>query len=151
CLRGGCLTGPNHSGVKLHGFLSYLIKSHVEGRSYTVFGYQGKQVRDNIHSHDVAAFIHAFAESPRCGEVYNIGGGRANSCSVLEAFDKISTLSGQPARFEYVDTNRVGDHICYISDLSKMIAHYPSWGITKTLDDIFCEIYAAALAKQPAS
>ena len=148
CLRGGCLTGPNHSGVKLHGFLSYLIRCHVDDRPYTVFGYQGKQVRDNIHSHDVAAFIHAFAENPRCGEVYNIGGGRANSCSVFEAFDKITALSGQPMRFEYVETNRVGDHICYISDLSKMIAHYPSWGITKNLDDIFSEIHAAALAKQ---
>jgi CDP-paratose 2-epimerase len=143
CLRGGCLTGPNHSGVELHGFLSYLIKCNVEGRLYRVFGYKGKQVRDNIHSHDVARFIHAFAENPRCGEVYNIGGGRANSVSILEAFGRIADLSGNTMLYEYVDQNRDGDHICYISDLRKAQAHYPSWSITKTLDDIFSEIYAA--------
>jgi CDP-paratose 2-epimerase len=143
CLRGGCLTGPNHSGVELHGFLSYLVKGNVEGRTYKVFGYKGKQVRDNIHSLDVARFIHAFAEHPRCGEVYNIGGGRANSVSILEAFDRIAALSGKKMQYEYVDQNRAGDHICYISDLSKMKAHYPAWDITKTLDDIFEEIYAA--------
>jgi len=151
CLRGGCLTGPNHSGVKLHGFLSYLIKSHVDGRRYTVFGYKAKQVRDNIHSLDVARFIHALALAPRPGEVYNIGGGRDNSCSILEAFDRIAALSGRPAEFDYVETNRVGDHICYISDLSKMRSHYPSWDISKSLDDIFTEIYEAAVMKlQPA-
>jgi CDP-paratose 2-epimerase len=144
CLRGGCLTGPNHSGVELHGFLSYLIKCNVEGRLYRIFGYKGKQVRDNIHSHDVARFIHAFAEKPRCGEVYNIGGGRANSVSILEAFDRIANLSGKAMVAEYVDQNRDGDHICYISDLRKAQTHYPSWSITKTLDDIFSEIYAAA-------
>ena len=143
CLRGGCLTGPNHSGVELHGFLSYLIKCNVEGRPYKVYGYKGKQVRDNIHSYDVARFIHAFAENPRCGEVYNIGGGRGNSCSILEAFDHIASLSGKPMQWEYVDKNREGDHICYISDLDKMRAHYPGWDITKSLDDIFREIYEA--------
>ncbi|HMV51757.1 MAG TPA: NAD-dependent epimerase/dehydratase family protein, partial [Blastocatellia bacterium] len=117
CLRGGCLTGPNHSGVELHGFLSYLIKCNVESRPYKVYGYKGKQVRDNIHSYDVARFIHAFAENPRCGEVYNIGGGRANSCSILEAFDRIGSLSGKPMHWDYVDKNREGDHICYISNL----------------------------------
>src|SRR6185436_739136 len=141
CLRGGCLTGPNHSGVELHGFLSYLVKCNVEGRTYKIYGYKGKQVRDNIHSLDVARFIHAFAENPRSGEVYNIGGGRANSTSILEAFDRISALSGKKMNYEYVDKNREGDHICYISNLSKMRAHYPNWDITKSLDDIFGEIY----------
>lgn len=150
-LRGGCLTGPNHSGVELHGFLSYLIKCNVEGRIYKVFGYKGKQVRDNIHSLDVARFIHAFFEQPRCGEVYNIGGGRGNSISILEAFDRISGLSGRRMNFEYFEKNREGDHICYISDLSKMQAHYPGWGITKSLEDIFEEIYAATAGKLQAA
>jgi CDP-paratose 2-epimerase len=148
CLRGGCLTGPNHSGVELHGFLSYLVKCNLEGRQYNVFGYKGKQVRDNIHSLDVARFIHAFAEAPRSGEVYNIGGGRDNSCSILEAFDRIAALSGRSMKWEYQEANRVGDHICYISDLSKMRAHYPGWDISRSLDDIFEEIYRATLAKQ---
>jgi CDP-paratose 2-epimerase len=143
CLRGGCLTGPNHSGVELHGFLSYLVKCNIEGRVYKVFGYKGKQVRDNIHSVDVARFIQAFYENPRCGEVYNIGGGRANSVSILEAFERAAALSGKKMNYEYLDVNRSGDHICYISDLAKMKAHYPEWSVTKTLDDIFCEIYQA--------
>jgi CDP-paratose 2-epimerase len=147
CLRGGCLTGPNHSGVELHGFLSYLIKCNVEGRTYKVFGYKGKQVRDNIHSLDVARFIHAFVERPRCGEVYNIGGGRANSVSILEAFDRAAVLSGKKMQFEYIDKNREGDHICYISDLTKMRAHYPEWNISKTLEDIFVDIHAANRAR----
>jgi CDP-paratose 2-epimerase len=140
CLRGGCLTGPNHSGVELHGFLSYLIKCNIEGRTYKVYGYKGKQVRDNIHAYDVARFIRTFAENPRCGEVYNIGGGRANSCSILEAFDRVAELTGRAMRWEYVEMNRDGDHICYISDLSKMRRHYPNWDISKSLDDIFKEI-----------
>jgi CDP-paratose 2-epimerase len=144
-LRGGCLTGPNHSGVELHGFLSYLIKCNLVGRKYNVFGYKGKQVRDNIHSLDVVRFMHAFFENPRCGEVYNIGGGRANSVSILEAFDRIAAISGKQMQYEYVDKNREGDHICYISDLAKMKAHYPTWDITKTLDDVFVEIYKASL------
>ena len=146
-LRGGCLTGPNHSGVELHGFLSYLIKCNVLGRTYKVFGYGGKQVRDNIHSYDVANFIHNFYENPRAGEVYNIGGGRANSCSILEAFDRAAALSGRKMSYDYVDKNREGDHICYISDLSKMRAHYPAWDLTKSLDDIFSEIHEASSAK----
>ncbi len=146
CLRGGCLTGPNHSGVELHGFLSYLVKCNIEGRTYRVFGYKGKQVRDNIHSLDVARFIHRFLEKPRSGEVYNIGGGRANSCSILEAFSRAELASGRKMAFEYVDKNREGDHICYISDLSKMRAHYPGWDITKSLDDIFTEIHKAFTA-----
>ena len=146
-LRGGCLTGPNHSGVELHGFLSYLIQCNVEGRTYKVFGYKGKQVRDNIHSFDVARFIHEFWERPRCGEVYNIGGGRANSVSILEAFDRIAQLSGRKMGYEYIEKNREGDHICYISDLSKMRAHYPAWDITRSIDTIFEQIHAAVAQK----
>ena len=147
CLRGGCLTGPNHSGVELHGFLSYLIRTNLEERIYKVFGYKGKQVRDNIHSHDVARFIEAFWQSPKVGAVYNIGGGRANSCSILEAFEKISSLSGKPMRREYVDQPRAGDHICYISDLRRIQADYPSWSVTKSLETVFEEIYRAGLAR----
>jgi CDP-paratose 2-epimerase len=148
CLRGGCLTGPNHSGVELHGFLSYLIKCNLEGRTYKVFGYKGKQVRDNIHAHDVSRFIAVFFEKPRVAEVYNIGGGRDNSCSIWEAFDRISALSGKTMQHEYVDKNREGDHICYISDLTKMKTHYPSWDITKSLDDIFREIHESWRQRQ---
>jgi CDP-paratose 2-epimerase len=140
CLRGGCLTGPNHSGVELHGFLSYLIKCNLEGREYKVFGYKGKQVRDNIHSEDVARFMLEFAKAPRVAEVYNLGGGKGNSCSILEAFRKIEDLTGKPMQWRYVEENRIGDHICYYSDLRKMQAHYPAWGISKSLDAIFGEI-----------
>jgi CDP-paratose 2-epimerase len=145
CLRGGCLTGPNHSGVELHGFLSYLIKCNLEEKKYMVFGYKGKQVRDNIHSHDVARFIDAFIRQPRSGEVYNLGGGKENTCSILEAFTSIEKLSGKPMIYEYLDQNRSGDHICYYSDLTKMRQHYPGWEITKSLDQIFEEIYLAWL------
>jgi len=140
CLRGGCLTGPNHSGVELHGFLSYLVKCNLEGREYTVFGYKGKQVRDNIHSEDVARFIHAFFLNPRCGEVYNLGGGKGNSCSILEAFALAEVHTGRKQAYRYVEDNRIGDHICYYSDLSRMKAHYPSWDITKSLDQTISEI-----------
>ena len=142
-LRGGCLTGPNHSGVELHGFLSYLIKCNLEGRTYRVFGYKGKQVRDNIHSHDVVQFMRRFIAAPRKGEVYNLGGGRDNSISILEAFDLIASLSGKKMKHEYMDQNRAGDHICYISNLDKMKAHYPGWGITKDLKTTFMEIHDA--------
>jgi CDP-paratose 2-epimerase len=140
-LRGGCLTGPNHSGVELHGFISYLIKCNLDERIYRIFGYQGKQVRDNIHSYDVMQFIRRFIEAPRVGEVYNLGGGRANSVSILEAFYLISEISGKPMRYEYVDQNRQGDHICYISNLAKIKAHYPGWEITKDIQTTFNEIY----------
>ena len=148
CLRGGCLTGPNHSGVELHGFLSYLVKCNLEGKKYTVFGYKGKQVRDNIHSLDVARFIHAFIQNPRSGEVYNLGGGRNNSCSILEAFALIETISGQPMLLDYIDKNREGDHICYISDLAKIKSHYPQWDITKSLQDIFEEIHQSWIQRR---
>ncbi|RYY29791.1 MAG: NAD-dependent epimerase/dehydratase family protein [Sphingobacteriaceae bacterium] len=141
CLRGGCLTGPNHTGVELHGFLSYLIKCNLEEKPYTVFGYKGKQVRDNIHSYDVARFIEAFIDAPRMAEVYNLGGGKDNTCSIWEAFDLISGISGKEMQYSYSETNRIGDHICYYSDLRKMKAHYPNWQITKPLETVFQEIH----------
>lgn len=140
CLRGGCLTGPNHSGVQLHGFLSYLIRCNIEQKKYTIFGYKGKQVRDNIHAVDIARFIQYFIENPRKGEVYNIGGGRDNSVSILEAFSLAEKTTGIEMQSSYVPENRVGDHICYISDLSKIKAHYPLWNLTRNLEDIFSEI-----------
>ncbi|MBP7143318.1 MAG: NAD-dependent epimerase/dehydratase family protein [Opitutaceae bacterium] len=140
CLRGGCLTGPNHSGVELHGFLSYLVKCNLEGRAYKIFGYKGKQVRDNIHSLDVARFMAAFVASPRFGEVYNLGGGKANSTSILEAFDIVARYSGKEQVYSYQDQHRIGDHICYYSDLRKMKAHFPGWDITQTLDDTIRQI-----------
>ncbi len=140
CLRGGCLTGPNHAGVELHGFLSYLVRCNVEDRPYKVFGYKGKQVRDNIHSEDVANFIVNFAAAPRSGEVYNIGGGKDNSCSIFEAFSMVESLTGKQQHYTYLDENRIGDHICYYSDLRKMKAHYPDWTITRPLSTIFQEI-----------
>jgi CDP-paratose 2-epimerase len=140
CLRGGCLTGPNHSGVELHGFLSYLVRCNLEEREYKVFGYKGKQVRDNIHSEDVANLILAFCEAPRCGEVYNVGGGRENSCSILEAFAAVEKLTGKPQKYTYVEQNRIGDHICYYSDLRKIKTHFPGWTITRPLPEVFREI-----------
>jgi len=141
CLRGGCLTGPNHSGVELHGFLSYLIKCNLEAKTYKIFGYKGKQVRDNIHAVDVARFMDQFIQTPRVAEVYNLGGGRQNSISIIEAFQLIEKISGKPMQYEYDDRNRKGDHICYISDLSKMRGHYPRWDIRKDLPAMFVEIY----------
>src|ERR1700722_20336155 len=140
CLRGGCLTGPNHSGVELHGFLSYLMKCNLEGREYKVYGYKGKQVRDNIHSEDVASFMFEFFQSPRRGEVYNLGGGKGNACSIFEAFEMAEACTGKKQISTYVDQARSGDHICYYSDLSKMQAHYPKWKLTRTLPQIFSEI-----------
>jgi CDP-paratose 2-epimerase len=153
CLRGGCLTGPSHSGVELHGFLSYLIKCNIEGREYKVFGYKGKQVRDNIHSEDVASFMYEFWKAPRVAEVYNLGGGKHNSCSVLEAFRMAAAVTGQEMIWRYVDANRIGDHICYYSDLRKLKAHYPKWSVTKSLPSIFEEIaesWTARLGKRMA-
>lgn len=143
CLRGGCLTGPSHSGVELHGFLSYLVRCNCEGVKFNIFGYKGKQVRDNIHSLDVARFIHAFVENPRCGQVYNIGGGKGNSCSILEAFDMVESVTGKKMISEYVEDNRLGDHICYYSDLRKIKRHYPGWDISISLEQILKEIVKA--------
>jgi len=140
CLRGGCLTGPNHAGVELHGFLSFLIKCNIEEREYKIYGYKGKQVRDNIHSEDVARFMFEFWKAPRVAEVYNLGGGKGNACSILEAFQMAGEITGRPMKYRYVDENRIGDHICYYSDLRKMRAHYPAWDIRKPLDRIFEEI-----------
>jgi CDP-paratose 2-epimerase len=143
CLRGGCLTGPYHTGVELHGFLSYLVKCNLEGREYKIFGYKGKQVRDNIHSLDVARFIAAFIATPRAGEVYNLGGGKANSISILEAFKLTEKITGRPQVSTYLDQNRSGDHICYYSDLRKMRAHYPGWDITLSLEATIRQIVEA--------
>lgn len=140
CLRGGCLTGPNHSGVELHGFLSYLVKCNLEGKEYKIFGYKGKQVRDNIHSLDVAKFIESFINAPRIAEVYNLGGGKANSCSILEAFKLAEKYSGKAMQYIYLDENRIGDHICYYSDLRKMRSHYPNWDITISLEETIQQI-----------
>ena len=143
CLRGGCLTGPNHSGVELHGFLSYLVRCNIEEREYSIYGYKGKQVRDNIHSLDVARFIEAFAKAPRTGEVYNLGGGKGNSCSILESFAMTERLTGKPQKYVYLDTPRIGDHICYYSDLRKMREHYPNWDVRITLESTLQEIVNA--------
>ena len=143
CLRGGCLTGPNHSAVELHGFLSFLVKRNLEGTEYRVYGYKGKQVRDNIHAVDVARFMAAFIAAPRAGEVYNLGGGKANSTSILEAFKLAEKHSGRPMRYTYVDEPRIGDHVCYYSDLTKMRAHYPGWDITLSLDETVRQIVEA--------
>ena len=140
-LRGGCLTGENHSGVELHGFLNYLVKCNIENKKYNIFGYKGKQVRDNIHSSDVIQFMNLFIENPKIAEVYNIGGGKNNSCSILEVFQLTEQITGNQMIYEYVDDNRIGDHICYYSDLSKMKLHYPEFEITKDLNYIVENIY----------
>jgi CDP-paratose 2-epimerase len=141
--RGGCLTGPSHSGVELHGFLSYLLKVALSGKPYKVFGYKGKQVRDNIHSFDVVRAFEEFARNPRPGEVYNLGGGRANSVSMLEAIARIEALTGRKINWTYSEQERKGDHICYISNLSKLKSHYPAWSLTRSLDSILEEMATA--------
>jgi hypothetical protein len=146
--RGGCLTGPSRSGVELHGFLSYLVKATVTGKKYSVFGYKGKQVRDNIHSHDVIRAIEEFATNPRPGEVYNMGGGRENSVSVLEAISKIEKLAGRKLEWHYTEQARRGDHICYISNLAKFRTHYPNWRVTLKLDAILEELVANEKGRQ---
>ena len=142
CYRGGCLTGPNHSSAELHGFLAYLARCVRDGRPYRVYGYKGKQVRDNIHSYDVCTAFLAFYEAPRVAAVYNLGGGRENSVSVIEAVARFEELIGKKLAYEYIDQNRVGDHICYISDLRRLKADYPGWGLTRSLDDILQELAA---------
>lgn len=146
--RGGCLTGPAHSAAELHGFLGYLVKCIVEGKPYTIFGYKGKQVRDNIHAHDLVNMFWHFHQKPRKGEVYNAGGGRQSNISMLEAIEKIEKISGKKANVSYKDENRVGDHIWYISDLSKFKSHYPKWDITCDVDMILKEMCAAALLRK---
>lgn len=147
CFRGGCLTGPQHSGVELHGFLSYLVKVALSGEKYTVYGYKAKQVRDNIHCHDVIRAMEEFIKAPRSAAVYNLGGGRDNSISMLEAFQKLEALTGKKINWEYSEQNREGDHICYISDLSKLKRDYQNWSITKTLDTTLEEMVKFEMAK----
>ncbi len=141
--RGGCLTGPMHSGVELHGFLSYLVHVAVTGKSYTIFGYKGKQVRDQIHSYDVIKAFEAFAKNPRPGEVYNLGGGRGNAASMLECIALIEEIGGYKVNWSYAEANRIGDHICYISDLRKLRSHYPEWSITRSLHATIAEMIEA--------
>jgi len=141
CFRGGCLTGPAHSGAKLHGFLAYLMKCTASGDPYTVLGYKGKQVRDNIHSHDLVSAFWNFAQNPRSAEVYNIGGGRRSNCSMLEAIAECQIISGRELNWNYEETNRTGDHIWWISDIRRFQEHYPEWkpqfGITEILTGIY--------------
>lgn len=145
--RGGCLTGPSHSGVELHGFLSYLVKVAVQQKPYTIFGYKGKQVRDQIHSEDVVRAFEAFIQNPKPGQVYNLGGGRANSASVLECIDLIKEYSGHQVQYTYDETNRIGDHICYISDLTKFKTDYPEWDLDFSLKRILKDMIAAEEAR----
>ena len=141
--RGGCLTGSHHSGVELHGFLSYLVRVAVHARPYTIYGYKGKQVRDNIHSQDVVRAFYAFYQSPRAGEAYNLGGGRANSISMMEAIQRLEAQLGRRLDATYIDQPRRGDHICYISDLRKFRGHYPDWRMEHSLDSLLTEMVAA--------
>ena len=143
CFRGGCLTGPSHAGAELHGFLAYLMKCTVTGKPYRVLGYKGKQVRDNIHSYDLVEAFWEFVQAPRCGEVYNIGGGRHANCSILEVIAMCETISGRKLNWTYVEDNRVGDHIWYISDVRKFQSHYPGWKYRYTLQATLEEIHAA--------
>ena len=141
CFRGGCLTGPNHSGAMLHGFLAYLMKCCITGDSYNVFGYKGKQVRDNIHGYDLVNGFYHFYQKPRVAEVYNIGGGRQNSCSMLEAIKLCEEISGKKMNYQYVEDNRSGDHMWYISHLGKFQAHYPNWKQKYILRETIQQIY----------
>jgi CDP-paratose 2-epimerase len=139
--RCGCLTGPRHSGALLHGFLAYLMRCTVSGNKYTVFGYKGKQVRDNIHSYDLIRAFDEFFKSPRCGGVYNMGGGRFSNCSVLEAIDICQDITRRSLDWEYVPENRKGDHIWYISDLTTFKSHYPNWTLSYDVPGILHDIY----------
>jgi CDP-paratose 2-epimerase len=143
CFRGGCLTGPHHSGAELHGFLAYIARAIRERRTYRIFGYKGKQVRDNIHSYDVCTAIMAFHERPVPGAVYNLGGGRANSISVLEAIHRLEELLGRKLEREYVEEARLGDHICYISDLGRFRSDFPEWEVTISLEQILSQLAEA--------
>lgn len=141
CFRGGCLTGPSHSGTELHGFLAYLMRCTVSGKPYKVYGYKGKQVRDNIHSTDLVRAFECFINAPRSGMVYNIGGGRTSNCSMLEAIDLSEQITGRKLTHSYVDQNRIGDHIWWISDNSKFMNDYPGWKVERNVHDILSEIY----------
>jgi CDP-paratose 2-epimerase len=145
--RGGCLTGPSHSGAQLHGFLAYLMKCTITNQPYTIFGYQGKQVRDNIHSHDLVNAFYQFYQTPRCGEVYNMGGSRYSNCSMLEAIAICEQLADQKLDYTYAETNRSGDHIWYISDVRKFQKHYPEWSYQYDLKSILAEMYTAQVSR----
>ena len=145
--RGGCLTGPNHSGAQLHGFLAYLMKCAISGTPYTIFGYKGKQVRDNIHSYDLVNMFWHFYNNPRQGEVYNAGGGRHSNCSMLEAIDMCEQISGNKMDYSYSETNRIGDHIWYISDVSKFKSHYPEWNYAFDLPATLEEMHSNMLER----
>ncbi|PZV18019.1 MAG: NAD-dependent epimerase [Leptolyngbya sp.] len=145
--RGGCLTGPAHSGAKLHGFLAYLMKCTVTDEPYTIFGYKGKQVRDNIHSYDLVNAFYHFYQNPRCGEVYNIGGSRHSNCSMLEAIAQCEALTGKVLQYTYAKDNRSGDHIWYVSDVRKFQSHYPTWHYQYALQDILKDIYTAQITR----
>lgn len=145
--RGGCLTGPSHSGTQLHGFLSYLMKCTMTGQAYSVYGYQGKQVRDNIHSYDLVNAFYHFYQKPRVAEVYNIGGSRFSNCSMLEAIQECEAIAEQKLDWQYVETNRIGDHIWWISDVSKFEEHYPDWKLTYTVTDILKEIFSQNVSR----
>lgn len=145
--RGGCLTGPSHSGAKLHGFLAYLMKCAIKKEPYTIFGYKGKQVRDNIHSYDMVNAFYSFYQNPRCGEVYNMGGSRHSNCSMLEAIALCEEITGNKLNYEYSENNRIGDHIWYISDVKKFQSHYPKWQYKYSLRNILEEIYEAQTSR----
>lgn len=147
CFRGGCLTGPGHSGAELHGFLAYLMKCCTLGRPYQIFGYKGKQVRDNIHSYDLIRAFHAFYQNPRAGEVYNIGGGRDSNCSMMEAIALCEEISGKKMETVYHEENRIGDHIWWIGSLAKFQSHYPEWKITYGIERILREIHEASVER----
>jgi CDP-paratose 2-epimerase len=143
CFRGGCLTGPNHSGAQLHGFLAYLMKCCVTGMPYKVLGYKGKQVRDNIHSADLISAFEHFFRAPRPGAVYNMGGSRVSNCSMLEAIAMCGEICGRELQWEYEEGNRQGDHIWWISDVARFRDHYPNWKLTYDVPAILREIYEA--------
>lgn len=145
--RGGCLTGPSHSGAKLHGFLAYLMKCTLSSEPYTIFGYKGKQVRDNIHSNDLVNAFYHFYQNPRCGEVYNMGGSRHSNCSMLEAIAICEEMAGKKLQYTYAEDNRSGDHIWYISDVRKFQSHYPNWHYQYDLPAILKDIYTAQVAR----
>lgn len=147
CFRGGCLTVPNHSGTQLHGFLAYLMKCAITEKPYTIFGYKGKQVRDNIHSFDLVNMFWHFYQNPRCGEVYNAGGSRYSNCSILEAIKMCEEITGKKLKWSYTDTNRTGDHIWWISDVRKFKKHYPAWDFTRNIKQILVEIFEGLIKR----
>lgn len=147
--RGGCMTGPHHSGVELHGFLNYLVLMALEEGPYTIYGYKGKQVRDQIHSHDVVNAFWLFAQEPRPGEVYNLGGGKPNAASLIECVEAVERITGKRPRLSYTDQHRVGDHICYYTDLAKFKSHYPSWDLEYSLEAILQEMASLLGSRAP--